>query len=729
MVAEVIIDLSARFADRIFDYNISDELSVSLGVRVVVPFNNKVVVGFIVGIKEQSDYKDKLKSVIKVCDDYPIISEEFFSIVEFMTSRYNLRRVDVFRLFFPQAMRLSAITDKKNEYISLDNSIELEEIKASIPTRQKNKHLAIIEVNKGDCERKYLNKTYGKSNIDQLIEKGVFKITSEIIRAKPYQSLNIEDKGVTLNDEQLAAVDSIEKTDKTTTLLKGVTGSGKTEVYLKLIENALNAGRSAILLVPEISLTPQLLSRFRGRFGDLVALQHSALSDRERYDEWQRIRTGEAKIVIGARSAVFAPSINLGLIIIDEEHDSSYISENNPRYNTLEVAQIRVCHVQGKLILGSATPSIETFKRAQDKVINLAELNSRFNNITMPKIDIVDMSLEIINGNNSIFSRELISSIASCLEKKEQVIIFLNRRGYASFLMCKKCGYIAQCEDCSISLTYHKSNDKLKCHYCSRRYRMPDRCPNCNSNDIKMGRTGTQKVVSELNKIFSDVKILRMDNDSTIKKNDTINIIEDFKNKKADILVGTQMIAKGHNFNSVTLVGILEADMSLYYADFRSSERTFQLITQVAGRAGRDKLLGRVILQTYSPKHYVFKYATEYDYLGFYMREINLREVTSFPPFTTILRLLISSSNEDEARDNTKILYDKLKDYYINALKDIQYFSAMKSPINRLEGKFRYQIMMRIYNKNIDRVLQDIYNIKEKCGFSVWVELNPQNLG
>ena len=509
-----------------------------------------------------------------------------------------------------------------------------------------------------------------------------------------------------------------------------MTGSGKTEVYECVIERMIEKGKTAIMLVPEISLTPQMLGLFRARFGNDVAILHSGLNASERYDEWKRLKTGKAHIAIGARSAIFAPLENIGVIIIDEEHDTSYLSESNPRYDTKTVAEYRAKANDGLLILGSATPDMETYLKATNGEYGLVTLPERISKHKLPEMEIVDMTQEFRQGNRSLFSLALQEALKDTVSKGEQAMLFLNRRGFASFIRCKECGYIAKCEDCDISLTYHKEDNELKCHYCGRRYHALTKCPNCGSHEIKQGRIGTEKVVEELKNLIPGVRVLRMDNDTTVRKDSYFKILSAFGNKEADVLVGTQMIAKGHDFGNVTLVGILEADAALYFSDYRSSERTFQLITQVAGRAGRAEKEGRVILQTYAPKHYVFRFGKTYDYIGFWKKEINTRMVTKFPPFTKVVRVLMSSVNEQDVVDVARNVYKGMQALQQDSGKFV-YLGASKSPVTRMNGLCRYQVMARIEPKQFEQIIGDIYNIADtykstKC--NVFVEINPQSL-
>ncbi|MBR2371607.1 MAG: primosomal protein N', partial [Clostridia bacterium] len=505
---------------------------------------------------------------------------------------------------------------------------------------------------------------------------------------------------------------------------------GKTEIYMSVIDYYLSQNKTAIMLVPEISLTPNMLKLFRSRYDDQVAILHSGLSVGERFDEWLRLKRGEAKIALGARSAVFAPLQNVGVIIVDEEHDSSYHSDSNPRYSTAEIAHFRRKYNDAKLVLGSATPAVETFFKAQQGEYQLIELKNRINKRPMPDVEIVDMGLELRRGNKSFFSERLLEEIKSTIKNGNQIILFLNRRGFSSFVMCTKCGYTAKCHDCDVSLSYHADENLLKCHYCGKRYRMFDLCPECKSPFIRQGKIGTERVVNELKKLFPDVNILRMDVDTTQNKEAHSKIIESFANHEAQILVGTQMVAKGHDFKDVTLVGILDADQSLHFEDYRAGERTFQLLTQVSGRSGRDEKSGRVILQTYSPKHVVLQLASKQDYLSFYRKEINVREITGFPPYSTLIRILYSSENEQNVISTLNAQFAQLQELR-NGDENIVFLTKMKSPIKKIEKKHRFQILLRIKDEISDDLLKKIFEICDEKTYkdvSVFVERNPQNL-
>lgn len=723
MILEVIVNISNSDVDRTFDYEGDD---VPIGSRVVVEFGKKRLIGFVIGKKEKSEFSDLKRAQYL---DSPI-SPEQLGLMNFMRKTYNLRYIDVLRLFVPQQLREEKDPEYTRKFLTVDDSKTLEKLKEIVGKRAEKQQQALDYIaSNGGQFLSFLNAKFGVSAINGLREKNVVVESDIHERSTPLKTLQKERKYVVLTPKQASAVDTF-CSQKGTYLLHGVTGSGKTEVYECVIERMIEKGKTAIMLVPEISLTPQMLGLFRARFGNDVAILHSGLNASERYDEWKRLKTGKAHIAIGARSAIFAPLENIGVIIIDEEHDTSYLSESNPRYDTKTVAEYRAKANDGLLILGSATPDMETYLKATNGEYGLVTLPERISKHKLPEMEIVDMTQEFRQGNRSLFSLALQEALKDTVSKGEQAMLFLNRRGFASFIRCKECGYIAKCEDCDISLTYHKEDNELKCHYCGRRYHALTKCPNCGSHEIKQGRIGTEKVVEELKNLIPGVRVLRMDNDTTVRKDSYFKILSAFGNKEADVLVGTQMIAKGHDFGNVTLVGILEADAALYFSDYRSSERTFQLITQVAGRAGRAEKEGRVILQTYAPKHYVFRFGKTYDYIGFWKKEINTRMVTKFPPFTKVVRVLMSSVNEQDVVDVARNVYKGMQALQQDSGKFV-YLGASKSPVTRMNGLCRYQVMARIEPKQFEQIIGDIYNIADtykskKC--NVFVEINPQSL-
>lgn len=661
LIAKVIVDIASSLVDKVFDYKLEDE-NIKVGTRVLVPFGKIQKEGYLIEISDHSDYEEsKLKSIISAIDNFEIISKEQLELAKFMKEKFHTGMCDALRLFLPAEMR----TGKVKELERTDCFIENEEkAKEYLSTVRKNASSVIgiitLLLEKGVVSQTELNKKYNAQALKKLIDENIVQTKSVIIRRSPYTDVNITNKQITLTPTQQAVVDRI-TTEKNTYLLHGVTGSGKTEVYMHCMQKILESGKTGIMLVPEISLTPQVLSNFRSRFGAGVAILHSGLSAGERFDEWQRILFGEAKIVIGARSAIFAPLKNIGLIVIDEEHDNSYNSDSNPRYNTIEVAKKRAELANASLVLGSATPSLISYHNAMTHNYQLLEMKERINKRELPPLKIIDMGNEIREGNTSIFSYALKDALSKTIAEGNQAMLFINRRGFASFVMCKKCGFIGKCNECDVSLVYHKFENMLKCHYCGNRFRMLTECPECGNKDLSTGAVGTQRVVQELQELFPNINIGRMDNDTTKTKNSHLKILSDFREGKTQILVGTQMIAKGHDFPSVTLVGIIDADVSLYQSSYSSTEQTFQLITQVAGRAGRADKAGEIYLQTYVPRHYAYKLASYYDYTAFYKKEINLRDVTMYPPFTKIIRILFTSEQENLAKESARVYYEEVK--------------------------------------------------------------------
>lgn len=730
MIAEIIVDVLSSEVDRVFDYNIPSYLSdISVGFRVLVPFGNRKIEGYIVKIKETTDCPpDKLKDIYAKLDDFPIIKEEIIDLINYMKDKLYLRLLDGIRLAVPTQVR-SGVKDKFERIIMLNGDKYID----YLPTLNKNNIKIPLLINYlkefGKSDYTNLSQKFGNANVNKLIDNGVLlEIKNKVSRL---DIKNIENKKVELTNLQKNAVDSILKSTDKPIVLFGVTGSGKTEVYMNVIEEVLSQGKTALMLVPEISLTPQMVRLFSGRFGSNVAVIHSALSVGEKHDEWFRIYNGEAKIVVGARSAIFAPLSNLGVIIIDEEHDNSYLSDSNPRYFTHDIASFRRGQNNCPLVLGSATPSIETFYKAKSGEYNLAEMPIRVNAKPLPNVEIVDMCGEFRSGNSSMLSSTLLEKLEKTINDGNQAILFLNRRGFSSHMMCRECSYIPKCTECDANLVYHKMDNFLKCHYCGKKFRVLTNCPECGSESIKMGNIGTQQVVEQIEKIFPNVKVFRLDNDSVTNKNAYEKILSEFGKTKPSILVGTQMVTKGHDFPKVSFVGIVDADISLFNYSYKASETTFQLVTQVSGRAGRSDVSGEVVLQTYVPKNPVYLTCANYDYFRFYDKEINLRETTKFPPFAKVLRVLITSISDDLAKDTTHELIMKLKDFRKTYGNKFFFLEAMRSPVNKIKNKHRYQIVMRFCNDVSDIILKEIYSELDKIRnskVSVFVELNPISL-
>lgn len=729
MIAKVIVDVAHSEVDKVFDYISID--GVNEGDRVFVPFGRQTIEGFVVGFSSASDLPyEKLKAIVKRLDDFSALSEETLKLAEFLRDTYHVPFALALRQFIPSELRGGKVKEKTVLIVTLSD-IPIEEMISSLK-KSATAQIGIIETLAKTKRTGYteLSEKFGSSAIRALEKRGFLTVTEEKSGRIPYTTLENSAKDVKLTPEQARAVYGIENTDKRTSLLFGVTGSGKTEVYLKLISNTLEKGKTAIMLVPEISLTPQMLRQLRARFQGEVSILHSKLSAGEKFDEWLRLKRGEAKIAIGARSAIFAPLDNLGLIVIDEEHDGSYEAENSPRYKTIEVAEERARLSGAKIVLGSATPSVESYDKAIGGEYYLAEMKTRINGKNLPEFIVADMRQEIRRGNESIFSSDLKSEIDDCLKQGNQAIIFFNRRGYSRQVICRDCGNVIRCENCDVALNYHKDQGVLKCHFCNATYKMPSACPECGSINLSYNGIGTQKVVDEIKRLFPSARLLRMDNDTTSGKEGHFKILKDFAEKKADILVGTQMVAKGHDFPAVTLVGILDADMSLYFSDYRSGERTYQLITQVAGRSGRADKKGKVVLQTYNPDNEVLRFAINYDYVGFFEREKAVRKSTNFPPYSLVLRIMVEADDDKAAMEGLKEVYFRVKEVYDRERNKFTFFNKMKCPVKRIKNKYRYEILMRIPPDD-KRLKDEIYDLAlkdKRQGVLTYVEENPSNL-
>ena len=730
LYAEVIINSEALEIDRPFTYKVPEEFNneIKIGQIVKVPFGkgNKTSEGFILNLKNDDNIKFKTKNIAAILVKDPVIDEDDINLIEFLREKTLCKYIDAFRLLIPVGIMKGAKA-KKKKVIVLKNE-DLSNIKN--PDGYK-KIVEFFKTNSGKYTKSELINDHSISQykLNKLIENEVLSIEEESVFRYNDRVYN-KDSAKTLTIEQENIIREYINSDDTMFLLKGVTGSGKTEVYMKLVERVLLEGKSAIILVPEIALTPQMIERFKGRFGVNVALFHSKLSDGERFDEWFRVKEGKAKVIVGARSAIFLPAKNLGLIIIDEEHENTYKSEQNPKYQTKEIAEY-LSELKGcKVILGSATPSIETYYRALTGEMKLLELNSRVDNKPMPPMKVIDMRNELKGGNKSLFSRELFIAIQERLKRKEQIILFLNRRGFSTFVSCRSCGYVFKCDECDISMTYHK-NGLLICHYCGKTKREPRECPKCHSKYVKFFGAGTQRVEEEVKKYFNNVRILRMDVDTTRDKHSYERIYNTFKNGEADILIGTQMVSKGLDFKNVTLVGILAADMSINIPDYRAAERTFQIITQVAGRAGRGDKQGEVLIQTYTPQHYSLQYAVNYDYEGFYEKEFTVRAMMKYPPFGKLL-LINGTSKKEELLKNFMHKITMMIKPLVESCLDIEILGPIPCMISKVKENYRWQIVIKgefdsYFSKNIKEILYDenknVYN-----DIRISMDINPNNL-
>ena len=623
--------------------------------------------------------------------------------------------------------------DDINDYI-LDNKIRLgQKQKEIIDFLRYNEEIEINDL------IKLLN--VGKESITSLQNKNLINFQIKDYYRKPDELYDTNKKEIVLNHEQKKAVEKITsemfEENKKPYMIHGVTGSGKTEVYMEIIDYALKQGLDSIFLVPEISLTPQTISRLKNRFGDIVGVFHSKLSEGEKHDVFKAIKQGKIRILIGARSALFAPFNSLGVIIIDEFHESAYKSEMNPKFSAIEVGKYMALKRNITLVLGSATPSVEEYYRAKENEYELITIKERANKKPLPKIELIDMKNELNLGNKSIFSYKLQSEIEEALNKNNQVILFLNRRGYGNFVSCRKCGYVFSCKNCDISLTYHKYKNIGTCHYCGYEENIPKTCPECGSDYVKPFGIGTEKVEEEVKKLFKNAKVLRMDKDTTSKKGELDKILNKFKNKEANVLIGTQMLSKGLDFEDVTLVGILSADMMLNFPDFRSFETTFQLITQVSGRAGRSHKEGKVVLQTYDTDHYVIRRSLNYDFEGFYEDEIKVRKIFNYAPFNNMISVVVSGKNESLVEKNINKMYNSL--IYLLKERGVEDFDFILGPnacaISKINQNYRYQLLFKDDNIEINLlkgIIKYICITKKEVVFdkdvNISIDVNPNNI-
>ena len=742
MYAEVIINSNAKALNRIFDYIVPKDMeeSIKVGARVFVPFGNgkKIEDGFVINLKNESEFANKEIAKIETEES---LTEENIMLAKLMARKYFCNISDCIKLMLPPGTGGKELSNRTKEkvgnFVFLKKDIDEINFLIENGKIKSDKHIRVLKF-LFDNDGIYISDLeiltdVSKSIFKTLEKNGYIEIVEKQIERNPFINKKIEkDIPRVLNEEQkrcFAAINfAIENNEFSKNLIYGITGSGKTEIYLQLIQSVLDKGKDAIVLVPEISLTPQMVDRFLARFGDNIAVLHSKLSIGERYDEWQKIVKGEAKIVIGARSAIFAPVKNLGIIIIDEEHDISYKSDCTPRYNAKDLARYMTEKNNCPLVLGSATPDIVTMKQAKDKDIELYTLTKRATNTNLPDVEIIDLRNELAIGNRSMISLKLQDEIQKNLNNKKQTILFLNRRGYSTFVMCRECGYVAKCKHCNISLTYHMSENKLKCHYCGFEMPVIKECPECNSKKVKYFGTGTQKLEEEIQKLYPTASTIRMDIDTVSKKNSHEEILNKFKNEGIDILIGTQMVVKGHHFPNVTLVGVITADGSLNLEDYRAVERTFQTLVQVSGRAGREEN-GKVIIQTYNPDHYAIIQAQKQNYDLFYNQEIELRKMLKYPPFCDIIMIRFSGKNLTEIQNVSNFVYQKM-----NLVKndDVLIYKPVPSPIDKIKNKYRWRIIIKC--KVTSRIL-DIINfaindekIKKCKDTSIVVDINPNTM-
>ncbi len=746
MYAQIVVDINHAAVDRFFTYRIPDALPVRVGHHVFVPFGqgDRLKEGFVVALSDSTDLNPSLlKDVARIIEPYPVLLEEQIRLARWMHTAYHCLFIDALACMIPAQLRGQRVREKKIRTVSIAPGVNAEEQIALLQRAPVQQTVLRILLNAGaEVPKSDIGKLLpgASAAITALLKKGILTESDMQVFRKP-SSPNLHDVPHALTERQQAAVDTIEAArhdpEHNTVLLHGVTGSGKTEVYLHAIRACIDADKQAIVLVPEISLTPQTVGRFSDRFGDRIAVLHSRLSVGERFDEWRRIRLGMADIVIGARSAVFAPVERLGLVIIDEEHESSYQSEKSPRYSAIDVAAQRIRETGGALVLGSATPQLVSYYRALSGRYVLCSLPERVAGRPLPDVEVVNMRDELLLGNNGIFSDRLVELLSTTLAKGQQAMLFINRRGYSTFVSCRSCGYVLKCDNCDISMTYHKSESRTRCHYCGMVKPLPEKCPNCGKPFMKQFGIGTEQVEEALHKLFPSVRSLRMDTDTMRTKGSYERILSAFAAGQAQVLIGTQMIAKGHDFPNVTLVGVVAADTTLNLPDYRSPERTFQLLTQVAGRAGRDEMPGKVVLQTYTPQHPIIRFAREQNYPAFYQYEIMERRKMLYPPFSLFLRVVFADRNEEQVADAC-IAYSKALEAELrNALgpdgqNDILLLVAAEAPIARISGYVRYQLLIKLLRTrrlpSAVRTVYDFHSAHSDVCAEVQLELNPQDM-
>ena len=793
MLAKVMIDVPTMQTDKPYSYRVPEvfEQMLTRGMRVHVPFGrgNRLIQGIVVEVVSSEEESDQLKSIVEVLDYRPVLNDEQFWLAGQMRRQVFSYTITLLKAMLPgllhssydKLIRPTALLDveERDRLFGSKEEIRFSDLEATSQARmmrlaqagkievvylakdkkqvKKEKWYRVrlaalaaytppVRAKKRQQLKEYLlehtesallsqlRKQYGREVVAAFQKEGLIESwEEEVQRSQAYFDQVKPSQPLVLNREQQVAVDTIAASvgkPQQTYLLQGITGSGKTEVYLQVIDRVLQMGKTAIMLVPEISLTPQMTNRFISRFGQQVAILHSGLSDGEKYDEWRKIERGEATVVVGARSAVFAPLKNLGILIIDEEHESSYKQDNNPRYHARDVARLRAEYNQAVLVLGSATPSLETRARASKGVYGRLALTERANPAAqVPTVRVVDFRDYIGQQESAIITPPLLDKIREKLAKNEQVVLMLNRRGYSSFVMCRDCGAVDQCPNCDISLTLHMDSQSMNCHYCGFQKDIPRQCSQCQSRSIRYYGTGTQKAAEEVQTLLPDARILRMDVDTTRKKGAHETLLAAFGRKEADILLGTQMIAKGLDFPDVTLVGVLNADTALHLPDFRASERTFQLLTQVAGRAGRADKAGEVLVQTYNPSHYAISFAKEQDYEGFYRYEMGLRHSLGYPPYYFTVSLTFSHSSEEvviqQAYEVVAFLRQELS-------SQIGLLGPSPKPIARTHNLYHYQIILKYKQEDkLEEVLNAILDKTQEKGnkdLRIVIDNEPQNL-
>ena len=797
MFVKVIVDIPAAQVNRPFDYQVPEvyQDSLQLGMRVQVPFGNRQLLGFVVGIHHTSDFKGTLKPITAVLDYESFINEELLDLSEHLAQTLHAFRINVLQAMLPAMLKVKyqniflihqpqALSDyqvpsdwlnqsqldkdqveahlSRNQIKQLldQGALELvyqvqdqtttktqtlielampaeaiEQVIQGLPARsQKVAQLLTYHLESGQpqLEQQALlaDSQVSASSLKTALKHGYIKSQKVSVYRDPLAHLEVEQsQSRTLTEAQEAVYEQVaqalEAHQDQTFLLEGVTGSGKTEVYLQLMAKASQMGRGAILLVPEIALTPQMVRQVKSRFQTGVAVLHSGLTNSQKYDEWRRIIRGQATIVVGARSSIFAPIRDLGLVIIDEEHETTYKQSDTPRYHAREVAIWRCHYHQAPLLLGSATPSLESRSRAQVGRYQHLRLPERVNGRPLPPVTLVDMTKEMVQQTTDELSSVLKDKIADRLAKGQQIVLLLNRRGYASYMLCRECGQVIQCPRCDISLTYHKHEHRLKCHYCDYQSPVPDRCPNCHSDYLRTFGLGTQKIEELLNQHFPDARVIRMDMDTTRKKGQHEALLDRFRRHEADILLGTQMIAKGLDFEAVTLVGVINADTALNLPDFRAGEKTFQLLTQVAGRTGRGRFEGEVLIQTYNPDHYVMQLAQQHDYESFFYYEMKRRHLGHYPPYFYTTLITISSKYQAKAQ----AMSHQVKQALLASGAALEILGPSQGAIARINERYYFQLLLKykdgqVIKESLGAIL-DQSQLEAKQGIYITIDHEP----
>lgn len=740
--AKIVIDLPHPSLDKMFDYIIPDELSdkIKVGVRVGVPFGikNKEIDGYVMSTSDTSDCPAmKLKAISECFEDDFIVSEKYLSIIERMRDMYHCTYIDAIRLFVPPFAK--KIKSSKYSY-TIRLTANEEAVSSFIKANSKRapmmcKVLVLLMDNNEMSRDDIIQNTWASpQTFASLVKRGFIEITKETTFRDVEADIAPNKKRVTLTEQQLlcinTAIGELTKPEKRPILIRGVTGSGKTEVYMNITEHVLSIGKSVIMLIPEISLTPQTVANFRGRFGNSIAILNSRLSAGERYDEWRRIKSGQATVIIGARSAIFAPAKNLGAIIIDEEHEDSYKSESSPRYNAFDIAKMRSDAEDALLVMGSATPDVCHYHMAENGELIKLTMDKRVG-VGFPDVSVCDMRKEIEMGNRTMFSKPLLNELYNISKNDTQGILLLNRRGFAEHVSCRSCGFVYKCKHCNVSLTYHKHNNMLKCHYCGYAQFADNVCPECGSKYIRAFGRGTQKLEDELDKLFPGISIMRMDADTTATKGSHHRLLKAFGENKHKILVGTQMVAKGLDFENVVLVGLIAPDITLNMPEYKSAERVFRLICQASGRAGRGTKPGKVIVQSYEPEHYAVLAAVRNDYEDFYRHEIEIRRKNYYPPFCNMLRLLFTSSDENAARSEAENAATIMA-------KGTENSSSVKitvssAPIEKLHDKYRWHVVTKYGNgellsKAVHGAVDEILDKNEFSIVRIAVDFSPSSL-